>query len=143
MSASIASTPSGSYAALRMFLAVLAVWVALAGLLLIFATNWLAGAYAIPTGPGAESVGFLIKAIGTVVLGLSYMTWCASRDPVRYVGIIDALIVTLVLVVALETYEIIVGNADRMFPHHLILWSAIARAALAIVLFVMRPRAAG
>jgi hypothetical protein len=128
--------------ALRTLLTVLAVFMAIAGIVLLFATGWLAALATIPTGPGAETVSFLIKVIGVVVLGMSYLALCASRDPVRYVGIIDAFIITLVLVVLLELYEIFTGAADRMFPYHLVLWSALARAAIAVVLFVMRPRSA-
>jgi hypothetical protein len=137
MNASLAA--AGSYAALRTLLLILTILMVVAGLALLFATGSLSALIGAPTGSAGVMLDFLIKALGAIVLGMSYLAYCAWRNPVRYVGFIDAMIVTLVFVVLLEIYILVTGRA-AVFPDHVILWSVIVRAILLVLLIALRPR---
>jgi hypothetical protein len=139
MSAYAASAQSSPHSALRAILLILTILMVVFGLALLFTTGSLSAMIGGPTGSAGEMIDFLLKGIGAVVLGMSYLTFCAWRDPVRYVGIIDAFIVTLVVVVLLEIYVLVTGRA-AVFPDHVILWSVIGRALLLVVLIALRPR---
>src|ERR1700680_1386809 len=52
------------------------------------------------TGTSAGTIiAILIQAFGAVAIGFAYLSYTASRDPVRYVGVLGAFIVVLVSVV--------------------------------------------
>jgi hypothetical protein len=137
MNASMAA--AGSYSALRALLLILTILLVVAGLALLFATGSLTSLIGAPTGSAGVMLDFLVKALGAIVLGMSYLAYCAWRNPVRYVGVIDAMIVTLVFVVLLEIYILDTGRA-AVFPDHVILWSVIVRAILLVLLIALRPR---
>jgi hypothetical protein len=137
MNASMAA--AGSYSALRALLLILTILLVVAGLALLFATGSLTSLIGAPTGSAGVMLDFLVKALGAIVLGMSYLAYCAWRNPVRYVGVIDAMIVTLVFVVLLEIYILVTGRA-AVFPDHVILWSVIVRAILLVLLIALRPR---
>lgn len=139
MSASAASAPSSPYNALRALLLFLTIVILIAGLTLLFATGSLSALIGAPAGSAGIMIDFLIKALGAICLGMSYIAYCAWRDPVRYIGVIDAMIVTLVFVVLLEIYVLVTGRA-AVFPDHVILWSVIVRAVLLVLLIALRPR---
>jgi hypothetical protein len=92
-----------------------------------------------PAGSAGVMIDFLIKALGAICLGMSYIAYCTWRDPVRYIGVIDGMIVTLVFIVLLEIYVLVTGRA-AVFPDHTILWSVIVRAVLLVLLIALRPR---
>jgi FtsH-binding integral membrane protein len=139
MSAYIASAPSSQHGALRALLLFLTIVILIAGLALLFATGSLSALIGAPAGSAGVMIDFLIKALGAICLGMSYIAYCAWRDPVRYIGVIDAMIVTLVFVVLLELYVLVTGRAG-VFPDHVILWSLIVRAILLVALIALRPR---
>jgi len=137
----MSSNAANSYTILRGLFLVLAICLALGGAALVFATSSLyplilAGAASTPP------VDLLLKGVGAVVLGLSYLAYSISRDPVRYVAAIDAVIIVLIVVVLIEVYEMVTRGVDSVYPNHLLLLSTILRAALAAVLIILRPRAA-
>ncbi|HEV2909412.1 MAG TPA: hypothetical protein VGX02_09070 [Candidatus Eremiobacteraceae bacterium] len=139
MSAYAASAQSSPHGALRAILLILTILMVVAGLALLFATGSLSAIIGAPTGSAGEMLDFLLKAIGGICLGMSYLIYCAWRNPVRYVGVIDAMILTLIAVVLLELYVLVTGRAG-IFPDHVILWSSIVRAILLVVLIALRPR---
>lgn len=135
MSASAALSPS--YRGLRVLLTFMSVAGALGGLALLFGTSWFYWLLPNPLGPMDI---FLLKGYGAVALGLSYLAFNTSRDPVRYVAVIDAIVIILVVAVLLQIYGLVALGADNVYPYHLFLISTIIRAALAVVLLVLRPR---
>ena len=83
---------------------------------------------------------FAIREMGGLLLMLSVLPFLASRDPVRNVAIIDAVIVALVVLavtplISLETLDI-----RRIYPGYLIWGRSLVRLALAVLLFCLRPR---
>lgn len=80
-------------------------------------------------------IAILIQAFGAVAIGFAYLSYTASRDPVRYVGIIDAFIIVLLLVAGID---ISVGTKLHVGA---ILGSGLLRIVLAAVLLFLRPKA--
>jgi uncharacterized membrane protein len=127
------------HATLRGLFAILAIGLLVGGLIMIFSTEtWYP--LILPGVPASPAVGVLVKGIGAIVLGLSYLALAISRDPVRYRAGVDAVILVLIFVVIIEIYEIVTRGVDAIYPNHLLLLSTVFRAVLALVLIVLRPR---
>ena len=127
---------------LRLLLTFLAALAALAGLWLLFASDWLF--FALPVLPADASVRtalvLLVKAFGAVAIGLSLLLYAASRDPVRYVAVIDAFIVILVLLAIIDVYTATVLHFAWALPAWLVWLRTVVRIALAVSLFLLRPK---
>src|SRR6202049_3030107 len=89
--------PEPPYRALRILLRVFSLLTALGGLLMIFAEKPLIARIFLrpPEGEVSTLLLSLLKEMGGMVLTLGVLLWLASRDPVRNVAIVDALIVGL------------------------------------------------
>jgi hypothetical protein len=135
-------TQTGSHAALRTILGILAVVLTAGGVVLLFATSWLVSM--IPAQPqfavSTLTIIFL-KALGAIGFMFAYLLFTASRDPVRYVAIVDAFAGLLLLGAALDVWAVNTLNFGSIYPGHLIWLRVAVRIALAIVLIALRPRA--
>ncbi|HZV79082.1 MAG TPA: hypothetical protein VFF60_05640 [Candidatus Binatus sp.] len=138
---SSAVNAAAPHAILRGLFTILAIGLLVGGLIMIFSTQtWYP--LILPDTPATPAVSVLVKGIGAIVLGLSYLALAVSRDPVRYRAVVDAVILVLIFVVIIEIYEIAARGADAIYPNHLLLLSTIFRAVLAGVLIGLRPREA-
>ncbi len=96
----------------------------------------------VPTTLLAFSAGFagvMLKVFGVIALFGAYLLYAASRDPVRYVAVIDAFAFLLLAVAAIDVYALVVVHLT--FAPWVIL-RTVVRVALAIALIVLRPRGA-
>ena len=129
------------YRALRTILGVVALLSAVAGLLMIFSTKpALIRVFLSP--PEAEVstlLLFMIKEMGGVAFTFSVMLFFASRDPVRNVAIVDGLIVCLCILVITPLLSLYMLDIGRLYPSYLIWGRSLGRAALAVLLFYLRP----
>jgi hypothetical protein len=141
MSSTQAFDVQPQHGALRILLRILAPLAILAGILVIFATKPLLAAVGTPPTLIAQPlVLMLFKAYGAFAVPVGYLAYVSSRDPVRYVAIIDAMILGLVILVAIEIYSEVALGLLNWWPAPLIWASIILRSLLAIVLFALRPR---
>jgi hypothetical protein len=138
------ATLSQSHRGLTSLLYVLSVIEALAGLALLFASNWVLSLLVIPGGTAAEGglVLLLTKGIGIVALAFGYLMCVAARSPVRYIAIIDTLIFLLVAAAALNIYGIAALGLGALYPASYLIVRAIVEFVLAVVLVVLRPKGA-
>ncbi len=85
------------YRSLRIFLRAFSLLAALGGLLMIFAEKPLIVRIFLrpPEGEVSTLLLSLLKEMGGMVLMLGVLLWLASRNPVRNVAVVDALIVGL------------------------------------------------
>jgi len=137
------TTPTTSaYRVLRGVLLLLAVVLGIAGVVVLFDAQLIFLAVPTPTEPFAHSlVTLLMQGYGAMALGLAVLLYAASRDPVRYVSVIDAFIVILVLLSGVDVYAAEKLHFGALYPGYLI-WARVAfRLILAIVLLSLRPRA--
>jgi hypothetical protein len=126
---------------LRALLSVLAVIAALVGLSILFATRWVFTVSGAPQIAAQPLLILFAQAFGAVAIPLGYLLYRASRDPVRYVAIIDATVIGLGIVVVLEVYAILAGGLTQYYSPALLWTSVVIRALLAVALFALRPRA--
>lgn len=130
------------YRALRILLSVLALLTAVGGLLVIFSGKPLVIRMFL-SPPEAEISTLLLvtmKEGGGLILMLSLMLFFASRDPVRNVAIINALIVGLCVMVVTPLVSLYTLDIGRLYPGYEIWGRSIIRLVLAALLFYLRPR---
>jgi len=127
---------------LRIILYAISALEALAGVALLFASPWLLSfARSMPALGASDLLLFLLKGIGIVALVLAYLFCVAARDPVRYVAIVDALIFLCIGAAVLEVYGVAAMHIDRYYPNVYVLSRAALQLILAVVLYVLRPKA--
>jgi hypothetical protein len=97
--------------------------------------------------PPAEEVSTLLlsllKEMGGIVLMLTALLWLASRNPVRNVAIVDALIVGLCVLALTPLLSLWMTDIGRMYPPYLLWGRSVVRLAIAALLYWLRPREAG
>ncbi len=136
--------PKPPHRALRVVLGLFSLLAAAGGLLMIFAGK----ALIIPLflGPPESEVSTLLlltlKEMGGFSLMLSVMLFFASRDPVRNVAIIDALIVGLCVLAITPIVSLYTLDIQRLYPPYMIWGRSGVRLVVASVLFYLRPRPA-
>lgn len=74
---------------------------------------------------------FVLKEMGGFVLMLTLMLFFASRDPVRNVAIVDALIVGLVILAATPLLSLYTLDIDKTYPRYLVWGRSLVRLAIA------------
>jgi hypothetical protein len=126
---------------LRTLLSVFAVIAALVGLSIVFVPRWVFTVSGAPEIAAQPLLILFAQAFGAIAIPLAYLLYLASRDPERYVAIIDATVIGLGIVVVLEVYAILAGGLTQYWPPWLLWTSVVIRALLAIGLFALRPRA--
>ncbi|MBV9148573.1 MAG: hypothetical protein JO024_01805 [Candidatus Eremiobacteraeota bacterium] len=136
------TTPMPQYRVLRGLLLVLAILAGIGGLVVLFDARIIFLAVPTPAEPFAHSfIVLLIQGFGAVIIGMAILLYAAARDPVRYISVIDAFIVILVLLSGIDVYAAETLHLGGMYPGHLILGRVAFRLILAIVLLSLRPRA--
>ena len=130
------------YGTLSTLLYALSVLEALAGLILLFATNWALSL--VPANLALGDTGFVmifLKAIGIVALALGYLLCVAARDPARYIAIIDTLAFLLVASAALNVYALTAMHLDKYYPANYMLVRIVVQLVLAGAIIALRPKA--
>jgi len=128
--------------ALRIVLRAFSILVAVGSLLMIFSSRPLMMRVLLrpPESEVSTLLLFVVREMGGLFLMLSVLLYFASRDPVRNVAIIDAVIVGL-LVLALtpliSLWKLYIG---RLYPGYLVWGRSLVRLAIAALLFYLRPR---
>jgi hypothetical protein len=83
---------------------------------------------------------FVLKEMGGFVLMLTLMFLFASRDPVRNVAVVDALIVGLVILAATPLLSLYTLDIDKIYPRYLVWGRSLVRLAIAALLYLLKPR---
>ena len=86
---------------------------------------------------------FALKELGGFALMLSVMLFLASRDPVRNVAIIDAVMAGLCILAVTPLVSFYTLDIERIYPGHLVWGRSVVRLALAVLLYFLRPRETG
>src|SRR6266849_10773797 len=111
------------YRSLRIFLRAFSLLAALGGLLMIFAGKPLIARMFLrpPEGEVSTLLLSLLKEMGGMELMLGVLLGLASRDPVRNVAIVDALIVGLCILALSPLLSLWTTDIRSMYPAYL-LW---------------------
>ncbi|HEV3153818.1 MAG TPA: hypothetical protein VGZ02_08455 [Candidatus Baltobacteraceae bacterium] len=137
------SMPMQSYQPLRVLLYAGAVVEAVAGVVLIFATEWvLSSAPKILVFPYSGYVVALVKGVGILVLALAYLLCVTARDPVRYVAVLDTLAFICFAAAALNVYGVVALHLGMFYPGPYLLVRAAFQVALGVAIVAMRPKRA-
>jgi len=132
-----------THKALRVLLLIFAILLALGGLLLISSsTLFTSVALALLQCP-PSFYPVALKFIGVVALALSYLSYVASRDPVRYVAFIDTLAFLLIAAALLDLYASFVLHLGPLFTGWFVIVRSIVRVGIALLFIALRPRQAG
>jgi hypothetical protein len=134
--------PQPPYRALRILLRVLSLLAALAGLLMIFAEKPLIVRIFLrpPEGEVTTLLLTLLKEMGGMVLMLGVLLWLASRNPVRNVAILDALIAGLCILALTPLLSLWMTDTRSIYPAYLLWVRSAVRLAIAALLYWLRPR---
>jgi hypothetical protein len=117
------------YRALRIILGIFSLFTAAAGLLIVF--------------NGKPLVTRLLlhpPEMGGLALMLSVLFFFASRDPVRNVAVVNALIVGLCILAITPLLSLYTLDIRRLYPSYLIWGRSLIRLGLAALLYYLRPR---
>ncbi len=133
------------YRSLRIFLRAFSLLAALGGLLMIFAEKPLIVRIFLrpPEGEVSTLLLSLLKEMGGMVLMLGVLLWLASRNPVRNVAVVDALIVGLCILAVTPLLSLWMTDIRSMYPAYLLWGRSAVRLAIAALLYWLRPREAG
>jgi len=130
------------YRALRVLLGFLSLLLAIGGVLMIVSGKpFVVRVFMHP--PESEISTLLLAALkemGGLAFMVSVMLFLASRDPVRNVAIIDAVIVGLVILAVTPLLSLYTLDVRRLYPAYLIWGRSFVRLALGGVLYCLRPR---
>jgi hypothetical protein len=134
--------PEPPYRALRIFLRVFSLFAVVGGLLMIFAGKPLIVRIFLrpPEGEAFTLLLSLLREMGGMVLMLAALLWLASRNPVRNVAIVDALIVGLCILALTPLVSLWMTDIGRMYPPYLLWGRSVVRLAIAALLYWLRPR---
>jgi len=133
------------YRSLRIFLRAFSLLAALGGLLMIFAEKPLIVRIFLrpPEGEVSTLLLSLLKEMGGMVLMLGVLVWLASRNPVRNVAVVDALIVGLCILAVTPLLSLWMTDIRSMYPAYLLWGRSAVRLAIAALMYWLRPREAG
>jgi hypothetical protein len=129
--------PEPPYRALSILLRVFSLLAALGGLLLIFAEKPLIVRILLRPPEGEVSTLFLsmLKEMGGMVLMLGILLWFASRNPVRNVALVDALIVGLCILALTPLLSLWMTDIRSIYPGYLLWGRSAVRLAVAALLY--------
>ena len=130
------------YRALRVILGLIALFAAVGSLVTIFSSKAVLMRLFLspPEAEISTLLLFMMKEMGGFLFMLSLMLFFASRDPARNVAIIDALIAGLCLWVITPLLSLYTLDIDKLYPAWMFWVRSLVRAALAGLLFYLRPR---
>jgi hypothetical protein len=134
--------PGPPYRALRIFLRVFSLLAALGGLLMIFAEKPLIVRILLgpPEGEVSTLLLALFKEVGGMALMLAVLLWLASRNPVRNVAVVDALIAGLCILAVTPLLSLWMTDIRAIYPAYFLWGRSAARLAIAALLYWLRPR---
>ena len=134
--------PGPPYRSLRILLRVFSLLAAIGGLLLIFGDKSLD--VRIFLRPPEREVSTLLlsvlKEMGGLVLMFALLLWLASRNPVRNVTIVDALIAGLCILAVTPLLSIWMTDIRSIYPGYFLWGRSVVRLAIAALLYWLRPR---
>ncbi len=132
------------YRALKILLRVLSVLLVVGSVFMIFSSKpMVVRAFMRP--PEAEVstlLLFMVKEMGGMILMLAALLWFASRDPVRNVAIIDALIIGFCVLAVTPLISFWTLPVRAIYPGYLIWGRSVIRLVIAGVFYWLRPRSA-
>jgi hypothetical protein len=136
--------PEPRYRALRIFLRVFSLLAAVGGLLMILAEKPLIVRIFLrpPEGEVSTLLLSLLKEMGGMVLMLAALLWLASRNPVRNVAIVDALIAGLCILAVTPLLSLWMTAIGSMYPAYFLWGRSAVRLATAALLYWLKPREA-
>ena len=136
--------PRPPYRALRIVLRVFSLVAAVGGLVMIFAEKPLIVWIFLrpPEGEMSTLLLSLLKEMGGLVFMLGVLLWLASRNPVRNVAIVDALIVGLCILAVTPLLSLWMTDIRSLYPAYLLWGRSVVRLAVAALLYWLRPREA-
>jgi hypothetical protein len=134
--------PRSPYRALRILLGLFSLLAAAVGLLMIFGDKPLmVRLFLRPPEPELSTLLLvMMKEMGGILLMLSVLFFSASRDPVRNVAIVDALIAGLCVLVVTPLLSLYTLDVRRLYPAYLIWGRSLVRLLVAALLYYLRPR---
>jgi len=95
-----------------------------------------------PEGEVSTLLLSLLKEMGGMVLMLGVLLWLASRNPVRNVAVVDALIVGLCILAVTPLLSLWMTDIRSMYPAYLLWGRSAMRLAIAALFYWLRPREA-
>ena len=130
------------YRALRIILGIFSLFTAAAGLLFILSGKLLVMRLFLrpPETEISTLLLFVMRELGGLALMVSVLLFFASRDPVRNVAIVNALMVGLCILAITPLLSLYTLDIRRLYPGYLIWGRSLIRLALAAVLYFLRPR---
>jgi hypothetical protein len=134
--------PKRPYRALSILLRVFSLLATLGGLLLIFAEKPLIVRIFLRPPEGEVSTLFLstLQEMGGMVLMLGILLWFASRNPMRNVAVVDALIAGLCILALTPLLSLRMTDICSIYPGYLLWGRSAVRVAVAALLYWLRPR---
>lgn len=139
--------PSPPYRALRILLVVFSLLAAAGGLVMIFGGKPLIIRLFLrpPESEVSTLLLAMLKEMGGVLLMFSLLLFFASRDPVRNVAIVHALIAGVCVLAFTPLLSLYTLDLRGLYPGYLVnlIWvRCVVRLALAGLLYYLRPREA-
>src|SRR5229473_251281 len=130
------------YRPLRIVLGVFSAFTAVGGLFMIFASKPLIMRMFLrpPEAEVSTLLLFVLKEMGGFVLMLSLLLFFASRDPVRNLAIVNAVIAGLCILALAPLLSFYTLDIQKIYPGHLVWARSVVRLATAALLYPLRPR---
>ena len=130
------------YRALRIILGIFSIFTAAGGLLIVFNGKPLVMRLLLhpPETEVSTLLLFVMRELGGLALMLSVLFFFASRDPIRNVAVVNALIVGLCILAITPLLSLYTVDIRRLYPSYLIWGRSLIRLGLAAVLYFLRPR---
>jgi hypothetical protein len=127
---------------LRIILGIFSLFTAAAGLLLVFSGKPLVMHLVLrpPETEVSTLLLFVMTELGGLALMLSVLFFFESRDPVRNVAVVNALIVGLCVQAITPLLSLYTLDIRRLYPSYLMWGRSLIRLALAAVLYFLRSR---
>jgi hypothetical protein len=130
-----------NYKVLRGLLAVIAILATVGGLFLIFGTSWIVQKFMPGLSDQATALMLLLlKDFGAFAFMVAYLFFMTSRDPVRYVAVINGFALVAFLLAIFDVYGIVALHFGAYYPLWAIWARIVLRVALGSVLLAMRPK---
>jgi hypothetical protein len=93
-----------------------------------------------PEGEVTTLLLSLLKEMGGMVLMLGMLLWLASRNPVRNVAIVDALIAGLCILAVTPLLSLWMTDIRSIYPAYFLWGRSGVRLLIAALLYWLRPR---
>ena len=135
-------TPRSAHRVLQSLLGFFSLLVAAGGLVLIFGGKPLMLRLFLrpPESEVSTLLLLMAKEMGGILLMLSLLFLFASRDPVRNVAIIDAVIAGFCVLALTPLLSLYTLDVRSLYPSYLVWGRSLVRLALAALLYYLRPR---